>query len=122
MSTVTNLVTGVIRRDSDSLVLLLQVDGSKPSVAAKDIAVADVRVLRAVCDPEVRAAPLVQDLPDGGVEVLLHVGEEGVLEEASPLSDRKEHVPRTLRPSAAAALDLGRRRLHLVLNGSHFEC
>lgn len=67
--------------------LFFQVTGSKLSVSLQDIFVAKTHVVPSVCPLEVIGAPPVQDLLYGGVKLLVHVGEEWVVEEASSSSD-----------------------------------
>lgn len=79
-------MTCFVWRDSDGEVFF-QVTGSKLSVSLQDIFVVKTHVVPSVCPLELIAAPPVQDLPYGGVKLCVHVGEEGVLEEASSSSN-----------------------------------
>lgn len=66
---------------------------------------AGIDVVPGVGELEVRVAPPVEDVPDGGMEVLVQVGEEGVLEETSSVCDGEEHVPGPPHAATIAALD-----------------
>lgn len=62
-------------------------------------------VVPGVGELEVKVAPSVQYVPDGGMEVLVELGEERVLEETSFESDGEEHVPGLLHSATVATLD-----------------
>lgn len=61
-----------------------------------------------VCQLELCVIPHVQDVTDGGVEVLVEIGEigeEGIMDEASPFRVGEGHVPRTPKSSTVTTLE-----------------
>lgn len=76
------LLTAVIRRNRDCLVLFLQVIGSQLPVSIEDM----ICVLPLVCQHR-GFTPSSQNISDGVVEMGSRVFEERILEKVSPASD-----------------------------------